>query len=86
MSAAMEQSSEPSSSKPGEGSQGRSWSSKLPFPTGLKVLVVDDDPLCLKVVEQMLRKCDYEGARRPCARAALSLGGRVQPGRPLRLA
>ena len=30
---------------------------------GLKVLVVDDDPLCLKVVEQMLRRCKYEGKR-----------------------
>ncbi|KAK9815462.1 hypothetical protein WJX72_004023 [[Myrmecia] bisecta] len=29
------------------------------FPAGLKVLVVDDDPLCLKVVEHMLRRCNY---------------------------
>lgn len=29
------------------------------FPAGLRVLVVDDDPLCLKVVEQMLRRCNY---------------------------
>ncbi len=32
-----------------------------PFPSGLRVLVVDDDPLCLKVVGHMLRRCDYEG-------------------------
>lgn len=32
------------------------------YPVGLKVLAVDDDPLCLKVVEQMLRRCNYEGA------------------------
>ena len=27
-----------------------------PFPAGLKVLLVDDDPTCLKVVESMLRR------------------------------
>lgn len=32
-----------------------------PFPSGLRVLVVDDDPLCLKVVGHMLRRCNYEG-------------------------
>lgn len=31
------------------------------FPDGLRVLAVDDDPLCLKVVEQMLKRCNYEG-------------------------
>lgn len=31
------------------------------FPTGLKVMVVDDDPLCLKVIEKMLLVCKYEG-------------------------
>ena len=31
------------------------------YPVGLKVLAVDDDPLCLKVVEQMLKRCNYEG-------------------------
>ncbi|MFS7929326.1 putative signal transduction response regulator, receiver domain-containing protein [Helianthus anomalus] len=25
------------------------------FPTGLRVLVVDDDVICLKILEQMLR-------------------------------
>ncbi|KAL3130915.1 hypothetical protein ABBQ38_000242 [Trebouxia sp. C0009 RCD-2024] len=29
------------------------------FLSGLKVMVVDDDPLCLKVVEHMLRRCSY---------------------------
>jgi len=24
-------------------------------------MVVDDDPLCLKVVEHMLRRCSYTG-------------------------
>ena len=32
------------------------------FPAGLRVLVVDDDALCLKVVEHMLRRCNYIGA------------------------
>ena len=37
------------------------------FPAGLKVLVVDDDPLCLKVVEHMLRRCNYQGVKpQPC--------------------
>jgi CheY-like chemotaxis protein len=31
-------------------------------PAGLRVLVVDDDPLCLKITEQMLKRCNYEGA------------------------
>lgn len=31
------------------------------FPTGLKVMVVDDDPLCLKVIEKMLLVCKYQG-------------------------
>lgn len=34
------------------------WSN---FPAGLRVLVVDDDPLCLKIIAQMLKRCDYEG-------------------------
>lgn len=31
------------------------------FPAGLRVLVVDDDNTCLKIVEQMLRRCLYRG-------------------------
>lgn len=31
------------------------------FPVGLRVLVVDDDVICLRVLEQMLRKCMYKG-------------------------
>lgn len=31
------------------------------FPAGLRVLVVDDDPTCLVILEKMLRACLYEG-------------------------
>ena len=31
------------------------------FPYGLRVLVVDDDPTWLKILEKMLRKCSYDG-------------------------
>ncbi|XVF35522.1 hypothetical protein REPUB_Repub18cG0153200 [Reevesia pubescens] len=29
------------------------------FPVGMRVLAVDDDPICLKVLETLLRKCEY---------------------------
>ena len=31
------------------------------FPSGLRVLVVDDDRAFLKILEKMLKKCSYEG-------------------------
>lgn len=31
------------------------------FPLGMRVLAVDDDPTCLKVIENLLRKCQYQG-------------------------
>ena len=31
------------------------------FPVGMRVLAVDDDPICLKVLEHLLRKCQYHG-------------------------
>lgn len=31
------------------------------FPAGLRVLVVDDDPICLLIMEKMLKSCQYEG-------------------------
>ncbi len=34
---------------------------RVQFPTGLRVLVVDDDPLCLMILERMLRLCHYKG-------------------------
>ena len=31
------------------------------FPADLRVLVVDDDPTWLKILEKMLKKCAYDG-------------------------
>ena len=31
------------------------------FPVGMRVLAVDDDPTCLKLLEGLLRKCQYQG-------------------------
>lgn len=31
------------------------------FPVGLRVLVVDDDPTCLRILEKMLQTCLYAG-------------------------
>ncbi|PIN08797.1 hypothetical protein CDL12_18616 [Handroanthus impetiginosus] len=41
------------------------------FPAGLRVLVVDDDPTCLRILEQMLRTCQYEVTK--CSRAEVAL-------------
>lgn len=35
------------------------------FPVGMRVLAVDDDPTCLKVLESLLRKCQYQGIYAP---------------------
>ncbi|MQM18100.1 hypothetical protein Taro_051086 [Colocasia esculenta] len=43
------------------------------FPAGLRVLVVDDDTTCLKILEQMLRKCEYNVTICSRATGALSL-------------
>ncbi|XP_019176516.1 PREDICTED: two-component response regulator ORR21-like [Ipomoea nil] len=43
------------------------------FPVGLRVLVVDDDLLCLRILEQMLRKCKYNVTICSQATAALNL-------------
>jgi two-component response regulator (ARR-B family) len=40
----------------GDGGGGRDQ-----FPIGMRVLAVDDDPTCLKVLENLLRRCDYHG-------------------------
>lgn len=31
------------------------------FPVGMRVLAVDDDPICLKLLDTLLRKCHYHG-------------------------
>ncbi|KAK4265843.1 hypothetical protein QN277_026839 [Acacia crassicarpa] len=43
------------------------------FPAGLRVLVVDDDPTCLMILEKMLRTCFYEVTKCKRAEVALSL-------------
>ncbi|KZV22327.1 Sensor histidine kinase isoform 1 [Dorcoceras hygrometricum] len=41
------------------------------FPVGLRVLVVDDDPTCLRIMEKMLGNCLYEVTKCNCAELAL---------------
>ncbi|GLJ09668.1 hypothetical protein SUGI_0113770 [Cryptomeria japonica] len=41
------------------------------FPAGLRVLVVDDDPTCLKILHRMLQTCQYEVTT--CTRATVAL-------------
>ncbi|KAI3826037.1 hypothetical protein L1987_00079 [Smallanthus sonchifolius] len=65
------------------GSSGGSWKSSgtsggggdggVPdqFPSGLRVLVVDDDSTCLMILEKMLRHCKYEVTK--CNRAEVAL-------------
>lgn len=43
------------------------------FPVGLRVLVVDDDVTCLKILEQMLRRCSYHVTTCSQATAALNM-------------
>ncbi|XP_051127595.1 two-component response regulator ARR2-like [Andrographis paniculata] len=56
-------------------SSSASWSPKDrvsdQFPAGLRVLVVDDDPTCLRILEKMLRNCHYEATT--CNQAELAL-------------
>ncbi|KAL9225147.1 hypothetical protein vseg_001102 [Gypsophila vaccaria] len=44
-----------------------------PFPAGLRVLVVDDDPTCLIILEKMLRTCRYDVTKTNRAEFALTL-------------
>ncbi|GAA0139585.1 winged helix/forkhead transcription factor [Lithospermum erythrorhizon] len=41
------------------------------FPAGLRVLVVDDDPTCLRILEKMLKNCLYQVTT--CNRAEVAL-------------
>ncbi|KAL8226997.1 hypothetical protein R6Q57_016829 [Mikania cordata] len=43
------------------------------FPAGLRVLVVDDDPTCLMIIEKMMKKCNYEAIICNKAEIGLSL-------------
>nr|GEZ14871.1 CheY-like superfamily [Tanacetum cinerariifolium] len=43
------------------------------FPAGLRVLVVDDDPIWLMILERMLKKCNYEATVCNRAETGLSL-------------
>ncbi|CAI9765839.1 unnamed protein product [Fraxinus pennsylvanica] len=43
------------------------------FPTGLRVLLVDDDNTCLKIVSSILKKCGYEVTQKSDAESALDL-------------
>ncbi|XP_058114124.1 two-component response regulator ORR24-like isoform X2 [Magnolia sinica] len=43
------------------------------FPVGMRVLAVDDDPTCLKVLENLLRHCDYHVTTTGQAITALKL-------------
>ncbi|CAN1247451.1 Two-component response regulator ARR1 [Linum perenne] len=43
------------------------------FPAGLRVMVVDDDPTCLMILEKMLRTCLYEVKKCSRAEEALSI-------------
>ncbi|KAL4560267.1 hypothetical protein LXL04_032417 [Taraxacum kok-saghyz] len=57
----------------GGGSGGGGGDGGVPdqFPAGLRVLVVDDDPTCLMILEKMLRNCNYEVTK--CNRAEVAL-------------
>jgi hypothetical protein len=42
----------------------RGHGGKDQFPVGMRVLAVDDDPTCLKLLEGLLRRCQYHGSHR----------------------
>ncbi|KAI3803068.1 hypothetical protein L1987_31216 [Smallanthus sonchifolius] len=43
------------------------------FPIGMRVLAVDDDPTCLKLLDGLLRKCHYQVTTTNQARTALKM-------------
>ncbi|XP_055800921.1 two-component response regulator ORR24-like [Solanum dulcamara] len=43
------------------------------FPVGMRVLAVDDDPICLKLLDGLLRKCQYHVTTTSQARTALTM-------------
>ncbi|CAN8324696.1 unnamed protein product [Cochlearia groenlandica] len=59
---------------PGQGIRPDSGQVKSdPFPSGLRVLVVDDDPTCLMILQRMLMTCLYKVTKCNRAEIALSL-------------
>lgn len=54
-------------------------------PEGLKVLVVDDDLMCLRVVQAMLRRCRYEVSTQSNGKDALEDLKAKQGARAVRL-
>lgn len=59
----------------GSGATGKSEATVVTdhFPVGLRVLVVDDDAVCLRIIEQMLRRCNYSVTTCTQAMVALNL-------------
>ncbi|KAJ0095910.1 hypothetical protein Patl1_15558 [Pistacia atlantica] len=58
--AALQRLGQPSGGNYGASCNGADVAVPGQFPAGLRVLVVDDDHACLKIVEQMLRRCLYQ--------------------------
>lgn len=54
----------------GGGERGNNYDN---FPIGLRVLAVDDDPICLKLLDGLLRKCQYQVTTTSQARMALKM-------------
>jgi hypothetical protein len=54
------------------------------FPSGLRVLVVDDDAPTLKVVSTMLQKCSYQGSYCAACNAGALRAAAVRGGPALR--
>ncbi|KAJ0523723.1 putative response regulator and transcription factor RR-B-type family [Helianthus annuus] len=46
---------------------------EMRFPIGMRVLAVDDDPTCLKLLDGLLRKCQYQVTTTNQARTALNM-------------
>ncbi|XP_057430148.1 two-component response regulator ARR2-like isoform X2 [Lotus japonicus] len=65
--------STPTSSSASKSSDTAAVTAADQFPAGLRVLVVDDDPTCLVILERMLRACLYEVTKCKRAEVALSL-------------
>ncbi|CAI5940849.1 unnamed protein product [Closterium sp. NIES-64] len=63
----------------GSGNAGAAATAAAFFPRGMRVLVVDDDPLCLMILERMLRRCNYQGPSTHVATYSLTEGPSSSP-------